>query len=271
MGKKIILPIAFALILLGAVFVSALNLQDFTNLQLGNNQGIVESPNGHVTINVVKGWNVLPLKFISEASGRYWGNYKEGQTCSQDVFQNVWYYSPERASYYHIPVIDDWSAPKTRDNAFLLGELQGKYYHVFAGSAWMYSPKNCTLEGDNGVDLVSRSYGSEDQDISYSYGDLILKAGWNFVPVDYLWSAMDKSFAEVFAGCNVEKFNIWDSQKQKWLFSISQNVTSASFAWNEEIAPPMIFTTLVVKTGNDCALAKNVIDGQTDSNPPALP
>lgn len=70
-----------------------------------------------------------------ESSGVYWSNFKEGQTCEQDIFQNVWCYSPVIGNYYHIPLIDDWGAPKTRNNDVLLNEFKAKYYHVYAGSA----------------------------------------------------------------------------------------------------------------------------------------
>lgn len=261
---------AFALILASVVFVSAaLMPEDFTNLQLENKLGIVADPRGHVTINLQNGWNMIPLKFVGEASGRYWSNFKEGQTCNMDVFQNVWYYSPVRGEYYHIPVIDDWRYPSSRNNNILLTEFQNKYYHIYSGSGWVYSEEDCILEGDDGINLISKSYGG-DTGVGYNYKELILKAGWNFVPADFYWSALERSFADVFNGCEIEKINRWDSQNQKWLYTAEQMNTLPA-GWQEKISPSKVFTTFVIKTKKDCTLAQNVIDGSTGSAPPTIP
>jgi len=269
MNKKLML-LLLSFVLLGGLVSAALTREDFTNLQLSNNLGTVDDFKGHITINVQKGWNILPLKFIAEASGRYWGNFKEGQTCEQDIFQNVWYYSPVSGGYYHLPNIDDWRFPVSRNNNVLLTEFQNKYYHIYAGSGWIYSSKACILEGDEGVGLISMNYGGE-TGVGYNYNELNMKAGWNFIPVDYLWSGQEMSLREVFSDCGMEKLNIWDSQNQKWTYDSAQMNNISYFALDEKIAPSMVFKTLLVKTGKDCYLAKNVIDGASQGNPPSLP
>ena len=221
----------------------------------------------HVTITVYKGWNILPLKFIMEASGRYWANHKEGQTCDQDIFRNVHYYSPAAREYYHIPVIDDWGAPLSRDNNFLLNEFRAKYYHIYAGSAWIYSPSRCILEGDSGVSLISDSYSN--QGYGYTKDELILKAGWNFIPLNLRMYVFERNMYELLQECSPSRFFGWHSRLQEWedLTDEIREIQST-----EEYDTPRttnIFETIVVKTDRDCYFAD--FDESSGSSPPPLP
>jgi|SRR3989344_8040977 len=198
-----------------------------------------------------------------ESSGRYWSNFKEGQTCGQDIFQNVWYYSPIRGSYYHIPEIDDWGAPKTRNNDVLLNEFKSKYYHIYAGSAWIYSPKNCILEGDDGTQLVSGSYGNFEQEKVYQYKELVLKAGWNFVPIDVSMVAYEKSLKDLFNSCGAQKFYKYDKANNNWV-DITAEISSGN-----KLVPSDIFTTYLVKTTINCNFAD--YKASSGSTPPAIP
>jgi hypothetical protein len=262
MKKTIIIMIMLCIFSVGAYAVLA--TEPLTNFDLGNNQGHIDLATRHVTMNLKKGWNLLPLKFMYEASGRYWSNKKEN-TCEQDVFQSIYVYSPVKKQYTKLPVIDDWGAPKSRNNQYLLEEFAGKYYHIFAGSGWIYTPKDCILEGDDGATLIAGSYGSEGQDNSYTYDELVMKAGWNYIPVDYYWSLASRTFADVFDSCGVQKYYLWDNQNQSWIAASQQG-----FAWNEKVSPLMTFTTILVKTSKDCKVAKNVKDGPS-SLPPQIP
>lgn len=265
MNKKIITPITLIL-LIGLPFsVSAvLTKQDFQQITLNDNFGSVNGD--QVNLNLKQGWNLLPLKFIAEAGGRYWSNYENGATtCEQEIFQNVWYYSPEFGDYYHVPVdkdeqlanIDDWRSPKTRGNDFLLGEFQNKFYNVYAGSAWIYSEKPCSLRGDDGIGLLSKEQVSEEQGKSYKYDELTLKAGWNFIPVDMLMSATEVSFGEIFARCNIIKYNVWDNANQDWIIP-KENMQDLNQFNNEIPNKKNVFDTMVLKIGSDCKLGENI-------------
>ncbi|MEK6894921.1 MAG: hypothetical protein AABX48_00180 [Nanoarchaeota archaeon] len=262
--KKLILPISLIVLVGFTALVSAiLTKNNFQQVNFNDNFGGVSGD--HVTIHLKQGWNLLPLAFIADAGGRYWGNYKEGSTCSQDVFQNVWFYSPEFGDYYHIPVdkgeqlanIDDWRYPKTRGNDFLLNEFKNKYYHIYAGSAWVYSEKGCTLEGDEGIKLTSSQVGDEEQERSYKYDELVLRKGWNFIPVDMLMVASEASFSQIFEGCNVIKYNAWNNEKQDWVV-LKEDMQSLDRFNSETPDKENIFSTLVIKTDSDCNLAKNI-------------
>ena len=260
----IFLTIIASLILI-ATLVSANGLQDFTNIVFNNNLGTVEA--NHVTVNLKEGWNLLPLKFVAEAAGRYWANYEEGVTCNQEVFQHVWFYSPLTKNYYHFPTdeddpletIDDWRYPKTRGNDFLLNEFQNKYYHIYAGSAWIYSENNCILEGDDGVGLVALHSSNETQDISYDYEDLVLKKGWNLIPIDFLMVSTGKSFGDIFEPCDVIKFNIWDNMNQEWQISKEEETEMLPAFKNESPTIGDIFKTLAIKTNSDCRIGENIL------------
>ncbi len=261
--KWLIVPVMM-LLLVGAVS-AMLPMETFTNLELGNGQGHIDDVRGHVTMNLKAGWNLLPLEFIMEASGRYWSN-KDDLTCSQDVFHTVWVYSPVEKKYTLLPRIDDWGAPVSRNNVYLQREFAGKYFHIFDGSGWIFTPNDCTLEGDSGVGIVAKSFGMVDQGIEGTYEELVMKAGWNYIPIDYYWPAMEHTFGTVFSGCNVEKYYLWDNAGQRWIPAYQEG-----FGWNEQISPLMTFTTLLVKSNTDCRLAKNIIDGPPGAVPPALP
>lgn len=261
------------LALLSSCAFGVMSIENFRNVQLGDPNhdfGKIDDFDGHVTLNVKQGWNIIPLRFLSSASGRYW-SFKKDTTCDQELFKNIYVYSPVVKQYSLVPVIDDWNYPKSRNNNFLLGEFQAKYYHAFAGAAWVYSPKACVIEADHGAKLLAMNGGSDPEGISYNYKDLKLKAGWNFVPVDYTMSALERTPKDIFDGCGVEKFNLWDAQNQQWVHTTSQHPESTDFAWDEPIAPGFIFSTFVIKTTKDCNLAKNVFDGPSGSTPPTIP
>jgi hypothetical protein len=265
MNKKIIMPIALILLVGLSFSVSAvLTKQDFQQITLNDNFGSVDGDD--VTLNLKQGWNLLPLKFIAESGGRYWDNYENGKTtCEQEIFQNVWYYSPEFGDYYHVPVdkgeqlanIDDWRYPKTRGNDFLLGEFQNKFYHVYAGSAWIHSEKACSLSADSGVGLLSKEQVSEEQGKSYKFDELTLRSGWNFIPVDMLMSATEKPFGEIFAGCDILKYNVWDNQNQDWIIA-KENMQDLEQFNNEVLNRENVFDTMVIKVGSDCKLGENI-------------
>ena len=249
-------------------FVSAALVEsDFENVTFSNNRGrTTEKAGNHVIYNLGKGWNLVPLKFLMEASGRYNSYYKEGQTCDQDVFQNIWYYSPVRADYYQLPTINDWGSPKTRGNDVLLKEFQQKYYHIYAGSAWAYTPESCSIEGDSGTQLLYGNYSNDQQEIGYSHKELILKAGWNFVPINMKMVGYEKSLVELLSPCGLEKAYTYDQLNNKWIDSTAaaKNQSGSSTLFVSDL-----FETILVKTSVDCNFAD--FEDSSLSSPPALP
>jgi hypothetical protein len=237
---------------------------DLQNVVFSDDRGSTnEASHGHVTYNLVEGWNLVPLAFMYESSGRYWANHKEGRSCSQDIFQNVWYYSPVLKDYYHIPVMDDWASPVSRNNDLLLNEFKGKYYHVFSGSGWVYSPSDCILEGDSGTQLFADSYGSSELRPGYNKKELVLKSGWNFVPLDMHMAVYEKSLKELFASCQATRFYTYDPKSRKWVDA------SPEVSAGKKIPFADIFKTYVVKTSRDCNFAD--FSEASKSAPPTLP
>ena len=222
------------------------------------------SGNFHVVVTLDQGWNLLPLDFIAESSGRYWSNYDiRDTTCSQDIFQNVWYYSPVRKEYYHLPAIDDWIYPKTRENEILMTEFSNKYYHIYSGSGWIYTPEPCSLAGDDGTSLYSQSYGDQTQDKEYRSEELVLKAGWNFISPDFNMYTLQKNFWEMLVPCGVDKAYGWHSDTQEW-----ENIIPEANQASDILQTTNIFETVLVKTRNDC----NLLDfSNSDGSPPSLP
>jgi len=55
-------------------------------------------------------------------------------------------------------------------------------------------------KNSQGVQLISENYGNTEQEKSYNYKELVLKAGWNFVPVDMKMVAYQKSLKDLLGG-----------------------------------------------------------------------
>jgi len=274
MNKKWVLPVGLVLLIGLVGIVAALidtEYQQQVNLndQFGTIKynAVVTRGVSEVSLNLKQGWNLLPLEFIADSAGRYWTFNREGKTtCNQDIFYNVWYYSPELNDYYHIPAvndsegqinINDWRSPKTNNNALLLNEFQKKYYHVFYGSAWIYSEEDCALTTSMDVDFFTINGGKDG--IDFTYDELTLKKGWNLIPVGGMMSVTNLSFGEIFKGCDVQRVNVWDNEHQKWLASEEEMTDLSNF--NKEV-PNLgsIFSTIAIKTGSDCKPAKNIYD-----------
>ncbi len=268
MKKIFCLSTLICLLLIGTVFAIKPLRGDF---DINNGLGRVEGADdhGHVIMTINKGWNLLPLRFIMDASGRYWGNYKEGQTCNQDVFQSVWYYSPASRDYYHIPVIDDWGAPGSRNNDFLLNEFLAKYYHIHAGSAWLYSPDMCILETDSGVELIFESFHDGDRSHYFKKEELILKSGWNFIPMNMRMYVFERNPYELLQDCSPSKFYGWNSRIQKWEALTDEIMEVIRTGEYDTPQTSNIFETILVKTNRDCYFAD--FDQTSGSAPPAIP
>lgn len=273
MNKKLILPISLIILIgLVGVVVALIDTEYQQQVNLNDQFGtikyneVVTRGISEVSLNLKQGWNLLPLEFIGDAAGRYWAFNREGKTtCNQDIFYNVWYYSPELNDYYHVPIandsegqinIRDWQSPKSRGNTFLTNEFQKKYYHIFYGSAWIYSEEDCALTTSMDVDFFTISGGKDG--IDFTYDELTLKKGWNLIPVGGMMSVVGLSFAEIFRGCDVQKVNAWDNEHQKWLAS-EKEMTDFLSNFNKEVPNlERIFSTIAIKTGTDCKPMKNI-------------
>ena len=145
----------------------------------------------------------------------------------------------------------------------LLNEFKAKYYHIYGGSAWIYSPENCIFGGSDGVELISENYGNTEQEKSYNYKELVLKAGWNFVPVDMKMVAYQKSLKDLFSSCGAQRFYKYDKANNQWIDAASESNSG------DKLMPDDIFTTYLVKTTTDCNFA--YYEPSSSSGPPAMP
>lgn len=222
----------------------------------------------HIEIRLDKGWNLVPIKYLAEASGRYHANYEEGISCDQDILQNVWYYSPAKNDYILLENIDDWRFPVGRDKPEVLSEFKAQYYHAYAGSAWIRAPGPCTLAGDSGPSLISEHFSSMDG-YGYSREELILKAGWNFIPLTMRMAVFEHAFAEAIASCDPQRIFYWDSSTQSWIDMTGDHLSAiAQENYADTVGFGDVGATMVVKTGIDCHLAAFEPASQA---PPSLP
>jgi len=230
-----------------------------------------------VKLNVEQGWNLVPIKLLEGMAGRYWSLQKEGiTTCEYDVAHKTWMYSPVAKKYTNF-VIDDWISPDSRNNAFLKNEFSSKYFHVFYGSAWIYSTKSCILAYDSvgaypSYNMAVTASASEiEASKNYTYAELTMKAGWNFFPIDTWMASLNKSNNDILGDCQVSKVNYWDATNQKWQLSATE-MTDTANRLRDPTSPSIfvqdsVFKTILIKTENDCKIS---VTGSSNG-PPTIP
>ena len=263
--KKIILLLA---VLLLSSLTLAVNLDnDFGTFEAGN------GPWSETNINIYRGWNLIPTAVMYNAYGRYNSLFEEGQNiCSMNTIgQDVWYYSPLTKGYNQIGTIEDWQWPDSRNNILFQNEFKAKHYSDWGGSTWLYSRENCLLKSDVGGSLVSLSYGSPGNTKYYNTNELTLKKGWNFVAISQSMTYYGRTLEEIFDGCGAVKFNMWNSQTQDWEYNPTKVFDTSDSAVTTPLGDSQVFSTIVIKTTNDCKIMENVANGGSSSAPPVLP
>jgi len=229
-----------------------------------------EHPSSDTTINISKGWNLLPISLISNAYGRY--NGLEGQNrCSMNTIgQNIYYHSPLQNKYLKIEAMDDYSWPDERNNVGLQNEFKAQHYSIWGGSAWVYSKTDCIVKSDVGGG-VSSAYGSPGSTKYYNTNGLTLKSGWNFVSINASMTYYERTLAEIFDGCGAVKFNMWDAKAQNWKYNPTKIFDTSDSVVTTPLDESQIFSTIVIKTTQDCQIMENVATGGSSSSPPTLP
>lgn len=184
MNKKIIMPIALAVLLSLAVFVSA--------------NSFFTSDEGYKTkytfnVDVEKGWNNLMTfypQFIQS----------ESEIKEQDV-KAVFLYSPDKNKY--VEIYPSFDLPNAGLNS------NDEYYDDSAlfYSHWVYFDKSGTLTYSfRGYENILENSLNENM--------IALKRGWNFVGINP--SFIGKTLNEIKGDCNFEKVYLWMPQKQEW-------------------------------------------------------
>ncbi|MFA5763812.1 MAG: hypothetical protein WC915_03280 [archaeon] len=257
--KKILL-IAISLILLsGIIFAEDISV---TTIMNGNaTVQNVNGPNGLLKMNLNSGWNLVPIKFFGSASGRYWDNFNSGNTtCDQQIFQSAWMQITSQNQYHQIGVIDDWLYADTRGDSILLEQKQNKSYNGNSGSVWVYTKTACTLATEDGAYWTFPTQGEY----------YTLKKGWNFFVIDRSMSTKEATLNATLNGCGAVKYNVWDSKTQAWKYNPTQTVNDdTSGLWTRSLTDNDVYTTVIVKTTQDCELTSDSI--RKSVGPPQLP
>jgi hypothetical protein len=221
----------------------------------------VNGPNGLLKMNLNSGWNLVPIKFFGSASGRYWDQFRAGNTtCDQQIFQGTWMQITSQNQYHQIGVIDDWLYADTRGDSLLLEQKQNKSYNGNSGSLWVYTKNACTLATEDGAYWTFPTQGEH----------YTLKKGWNFFVIDRTMATKEATLSATLKECGASKYNVWDSKTQSWKYSTTQTITDASEGlWTKTLTDNDVYTTVIIKTTKDCQLTSDSI--KKSVGPPSLP
>jgi len=265
--------------IIGIIFAFILIIPALVTAQTLLNQHTQTWNNSMCTFNIKSGWNLVPLEALHSASGQYWTNYRSNlTTCDQSIARNAWMWSPVAGKYENF-VMSDWDSPDSRSNQFLINEFGNKYFHVYYGSAWIYSKKDCMLTRTGfpaGMAAKLSSNQLEPSKDETYFENLTLKSGWNFVAID-TWM-QGKTLADVFSYCTISKINSWNPNTRQWNLGSSEMESAANNLDNYEIplystndegglqSSDAVFGTVLVRVNGDCRISMT-----SSSGPPPLP
>lgn len=224
--------------LLLILIMSVVVLLAFKNSIINSNvfgaKAIYDSDTKKATFNLKKGWSTMPI-----ISGNNFGN-----NC--DIFGGkefigvMWIWSPTQKKYYHIE--------EASESQEFKNDFDNKYYYTAYGGLWVYLTKDC--------DIWINDYSELGPD------NFKIVQGWQFVSKH---PVIAKKGFDIFKNCDIEKFNQWDNNAQKWLYE--QSITSLDELKNKFDQAEM-GEVFFIKFTNECNLDLGV--GNLLPQPPAL-
>jgi hypothetical protein len=219
MDKKILMAVAFGLILMSTFLVSALD-----GIMTGGN----DKPY-NVEVSVVKGWNIIAGIMPNEA-------ITADSEIKASNLKAVWYYAPNLKKYIQV-------YPETSD---LFSQVDDDV--ALTSAMWVYSDKAgrlkySTLEDYMPLDLRELSSGYNFVTIIPDmYSGTLDGAGYDYEY--FIWN-------KIKGDCNLQSINAWNPETQGWT-SVDANIN-----FGEEIND-FIGMGMVVKVSNNCKLSKPV-------------
>lgn len=193
-----------------------------------------DSDTGKTEFHLKKGWSTIPI-----ISGDNFGN-----DC--DVFEGkefvgaMWLWSPTEKKYYHIG--------EASKSAQFKQDFENKYYHTAYGGLWVYLTRDCNIWINDYSKLGPDNFK--------------IASGWQLFAKHP--TIADKGF-DVFNNCNIEKFNKWDNDKQKWLYNPTSTDLSELKTKFEQATIGEVF---FMKFSSECQLDLGLSD--LLPQPPAL-
>ena len=202
------------------------------------------------TVNVNKGWNLLPEAGLDYA--------KIDESFLSQEQKGLYYSGFDKKRYLYIHSVTD-----EKSKYALLGgiedeqEMKDVYSSAKKGfthftPSWRYFKKDATL---------TLTYKSAPISIFSGIASLKLKKGWNFVTVMPYFLSGD---LQTPGNCKILKSYAWYVPDQKWI----------SFSWQTDALEDLIGRGVVVKVAEDCEFSKLNNEKKStisNSNPPAIP
>jgi len=240
MNKKFILPVAFAIVLGLALFVTA-----------NSQQGTQDQITFEVRLN--EGWNLV-------ASGAFASYPEQDSEIKSSDLGAIFYYSPLQKKYLQV-----YPAPTTQRERDAYSEVFDKEetlesnFQMESRAYWVYSNKAGVLKfmTDDVLPFNQRQ----------------LRSGWNFVSITS--EMLDKNLGDFKGSCEIEKISYWDKDYKKWEVLSPEIMrekmpAEASLDWYELLLFEVyqLGEGVLFKVPSDCQLGTS---GNSNINPPQIP
>ena len=197
------------------------------------NVGIYNPVTGVTTINISKGWNIIPNIGLNTA---------ELTVCQPNYKSHFFMYSPLSSEYLNY------------SQTVALEASQGSYASLYTG--WFYSTANCDIQYN-----IS-------QDGQQYQNAIKLVTGWNFFTIKP-WM-LNKTFATEFGNCNVTEIAFWNATSQNWSkLGGSSGLSQISLFDQIHIGTPMIESSMLLKVPTACRLQSSVTGIPVPPAPPS--
>ena len=198
--------------------------------------GHYDTATNKVTLTLKKGWQTVPI----------FGGPNFGNDCNlfgkEEFVGAGWIWSPTFNEYVLLGLGTDTEKYKKDFE-------KNKYYYTVYGGMFLYLTKDCKI--------WINEYGKIGPD------NFKITKGWQFIP-KLPW--MQKKGFDVFKKCDIEKFNLWDAEKQKWKYNPS--TTSIDELRNKFNKAEIGEDVFLIKFSSGCELDVGIAD--VLPQPPAL-
>jgi len=233
MNKKIILPIALTILLLGIVFVSA----SMTGT-IDNNKG-----NYNIEVSLNKGWNLI---LAGPLLGSDYNVISSNSDIQKKDIKAIYYYFRVGNQYLQMYPNRDETDGYLRNAR----EKPEETIYFMQSPVWVYSDKEGVLRYSK-TDLPSLE-------------NIHLSTGWNFVT--FTPEISGKSVNQIKGDCNIEDAYLWNVQSQTWSNEISSKMKGEEASLDKPFPQTFEGQGFIIKVKDECKFG----EPQTNIEPPPV-
>jgi hypothetical protein len=221
--------------------------------------GSYNSDTEKLTLNLEKGWNLVPLDTIEFNRDNLLATCNAQYSFVYDVM-NKNYLSEDYRGW------DEFSSSYSYDIISRSGVDYAYSTNPTFGAAWIYLNSPCSLSTYYGrhYDYAPKFWTEENKQ---SVGSLLkLVEGWNFLTINPLM--IGNTYQLTFENCNIVAGNVWNESTQNWGYLTSSNTPLLKLNQNTaKVSADDVGQVLVLKVSGEC----NLNYKSETTGPPALP